>query len=89
VIWGEVASFLILLQLLRSALQLLVTANFVPGWLILFTLLIEAMRSSETSVLARATRRHIQTDGILHSSRRENLTPHKSKLLNPFSLCFR
>jgi hypothetical protein len=31
------------------------------------------IRASETSVLTRATRRHIQDYGILHSHRRENL----------------
>jgi hypothetical protein len=34
----------------------------------------EAILSSETPVLTRATRRHISEDGILHSPRRENLT---------------
>jgi hypothetical protein len=33
----------------------------------------EAICSSETSILTRATRRHIKDDGILHSHRRENL----------------
>jgi hypothetical protein len=51
---------------LRSVLQLLVTVNIVPGSLILLTLVMEGMRSSETSVLTRATRRHIREDGILH-----------------------
>jgi hypothetical protein len=40
-------------------------ANAVPSSLILFTLMIEAMYSSETSVLIRLTRRHIPEDGIL------------------------
>jgi hypothetical protein len=33
----------------------------------------EALRSSETSVLTQATGRSIPEDGILHSHRRENL----------------
>jgi hypothetical protein len=37
------------------------------------TLMMEAIRSSETSVLIRATQRHIPEDGILHNNRRETL----------------
>jgi hypothetical protein len=41
--------------------------------LIPVTLMREALLSSETSVLIRATWRHIPKDGILHSHRRVNL----------------
>jgi hypothetical protein len=40
---------------------------------ILVTLMMEAIRSSGTSVLIRATRRNIPEGGILHSHRWENL----------------
>jgi hypothetical protein len=47
-------------------LQLLVTANVVPSSVILFSLMMEAMRSSEMLVLTIATRRRIPEDGMLH-----------------------
>jgi hypothetical protein len=58
---------------LRSVHRLLLTANVVPKPPILVTLITEAIRSSETLVLTRATRRNISDDGILHSNRHENL----------------
>jgi hypothetical protein len=55
------------LMLLRSEFQLSVTANVVPSWQILSTPMMERIRTSETSVVTRATRRHIPEHGILHS----------------------
>jgi hypothetical protein len=51
-------------ELIACVLRLLVTASVVPSSLILVTLKMEAIRSSETSVLTRAKWRHIPEDGI-------------------------
>jgi hypothetical protein len=54
-------------------IRLLVTANVVTTSPIPVTLVMEVIRSSETSVLTRTARRSIPEDGILHNRRRENL----------------
>jgi hypothetical protein len=58
---------------LRSVRRLLVTANVVPSSPILVTLMMEALDSTDTSVLTTATRRNIPGDGLLRSHRRENI----------------
>jgi hypothetical protein len=77
-------SFLSHFVFFRSVRWLLVTAIVVPSSPILVTLMMEALRSSETPVLTRATRPNIprrrHSSGvlyprnvILHGHRRENL----------------
>jgi hypothetical protein len=54
-----------LLTIYVLTMLLLVTSKF-PSSVILFTLMMEAMRSSETLFLTTATRRHIAENSILH-----------------------
>jgi hypothetical protein len=64
-----------------TSLPLLGTAKVVPSSPILVTLMIEAIHSSETSVLTRAAQRNIPDDDIFHNHRREILRPYEGDII--------
>jgi hypothetical protein len=75
---GELGTTLAITSNQHCMHQLLVMANVVPNSQILVTLMMEALSSSKTLVLTRATRHNIPEDGIL-SHCREHLKSYKGK----------
>jgi hypothetical protein len=66
-------------MLRRVALVITGVSENVPSSPIFVTLMMEALSSSETSVITRATRRNIPEDVNIHSHRLENLKSYMFK----------
>jgi hypothetical protein len=62
---GTTVAVTINIVFLRKVFRLLIVVNIVPRSLILINLIMEAIRSSETSVLARSTRLNFPEDVIV------------------------
>jgi hypothetical protein len=71
----------------RRNTKLVASYGYVPSSLILVTLMMEAWRSSKTSVLTRATQHNIPEDAILHSHLRENLKSYMCILRSKKCIC--
>jgi hypothetical protein len=65
--------------------RVLVTANVAPSSLILFTLMMEGIRSSETSIITRATRHHRRRHSLLQNACLHYKRKHEGKFHSSFS----